>query len=312
MLRHNQYEVPFSPTVPLTWSEIELVRTDVFAPALAGLFPGQPVAVGATWAADTVAVQELTDLDKITKSDIKCTFEKITTLLGRRNAHVRFEGKVTGVGEDGNALHEMSGSYYLDIDAGFLTYLYVKGTHHLLDRNGNPTGKIEGTFVMTRSREPHSKLDDNALRGLTLEPNADNTLLCSSRRGSACVSYPRLAHRRCQRQASRHRRSTWQRLLTLTPATSTPTGAQFKQEIQQWLTKQQAKVFREDKLQTVVGGLEAFAFEAEVAKQRVLLQYYTTRQGNQGATITARMIPGDANALRDLDRIARSIQLRGK
>ena len=178
ILRHNQYEVPFSPNGPLTPGEIELVRTDVFTPALAGLFPARPVAVGESWRADSVAIQELTDLDKIDKADLKCTFEKITTLLGRRNAQVKFEGKAQGIGEDGNALHDIIGSYYLDLDAGFLSYVYVKGTHHLLDKAGNATGKIEGVFVMTRTREPHSReITDDALRGLALEPNADNSLL---------------------------------------------------------------------------------------------------------------------------------------
>src|SRR5262245_29207131 len=44
ILRQNQYEVPFSPDGPLTWSEIDLVRTDVFTPALVGLLPKNPVA----------------------------------------------------------------------------------------------------------------------------------------------------------------------------------------------------------------------------------------------------------------------------
>src|SRR5206468_1886881 len=43
ILRHNQYEVPFCPHGPLMASEIELVRTDVFSPALAGLFPDKAV-----------------------------------------------------------------------------------------------------------------------------------------------------------------------------------------------------------------------------------------------------------------------------
>src|SRR5262249_14582217 len=178
IMRHHQYEVPFCPSGPLTWGELELVRTDVFAPALQGLFPQKPVLVGARWKGDDTAIQELTDLEKIEKADFECTFEKITTLLGHRHAHVQFEGKVQGVGEDGNAVHELRGSYYVDLDASFLSYVYVKGTHHLVDKSGKTTGKIEGTFVMTRSPSPQTKeVGDEALRGITLEPNADNTLL---------------------------------------------------------------------------------------------------------------------------------------
>lgn len=314
VLRHNQYEVPFCPSGPLTPGEIELVRTDVFTPALSGLFPPQAVNVGESWRADSVAIQELTDLDKIDRADLKCTFEKITTLLGRRNALVKFEGKAQGFGEDGHALHEISGSYYLDIDAGFLNYVYVKGVHHLLDKNGNATGKIEGVFVMTRTREPHTRaLTDEALRGLTLEPNAENSLLLFDHPHVGA----RFLHPRNWRIAGLNDKQIGIDeargngiLLTLTAAASTPTAVQFRAETLQWLAKEKARIIREEKIQSLAGGLEAFAFEADIGKDRVLLQYYVTRQGGQGATLTARLLPGDANAQREVERIARSLQLR--
>src|SRR5262245_14477848 len=46
LLRLQNTEIPFSPDGPLTWGEIDLIRTDVFTPALAGLLPGQPVRPG--------------------------------------------------------------------------------------------------------------------------------------------------------------------------------------------------------------------------------------------------------------------------
>src|SRR5581483_10829452 len=58
ILRHKQYEVPFCPSGPLTWGEIELIRTDVFTPALLGLLPSQAVRPGDTWTAAAEAVQE--------------------------------------------------------------------------------------------------------------------------------------------------------------------------------------------------------------------------------------------------------------
>jgi hypothetical protein len=316
ILRHNQYEVPFSPSGPLTWGEIELVRTDVFAPALQGLFPEKPVRVGDRWKADNVAIQELTDLEKIDKADFVCTFEKITTLLGRRNAHVQFEGTVQGVGEDGNALHELRGSYYVDLDANFLTYVYVKGTHHLLDKAGTPTGKIEGTFVMTRTQTPQTKeVGDEALRGLTLEPNDDNTLLLFEHaQVGASFLYPRnwrIAGFNDKQIGIDETRGSGV-LITLSPAAQTPTGAQFYQETRQFLTKQQAKFFREEKSRIIAGGWETFSFDAEVAKERVILQYYTMRQGAHGVTLTARILPADvANVQRDVEKMARSLQLRG-
>jgi len=316
ILRHNQFEVPFCPSGPLTGGEIELVRTDVFSPALAGLFPVGPVKVGDRWRVDNVAAQELTDVEKIAKADIVCTFDKITTLLGRRNAHVNFEGRVDGIGEDGNALHELRGSFYVDLDANFLSYVYVKGVHHLLDKSGKPTGKIEGTFVMTRSPTPAtSELSDKALRGVTLEPTAENTLLLFEHpQVGARFVYPRnwrIASFN-EKQIGIDEKFGSGVLLTLSPAAATPTGAQFMQETQQWLVKQKAHFVRAEKLRSLPGGWEAFGFEAEVAKERVVLQYYVNRQGAHGATLTARLLPKDLAATQvDVERMARSLELRG-
>lgn len=316
ILRHNQYEVPFCPSGPLTWGEIELVRTDVFAPALRGLFPTEPVRPGDTWHADMVAVQELTDLDKIERADFKCTFEKVTTLLGRRNAHVQFEGTVEGIGEDGNARHELRGSYYLDLDAHFMSYLYVKGTHHLLDKSGKATGKIDGSFIMTRAPDSQCKeIADDALRGLALEPTADNSLLLFEHAHTgARFLYPRnwrIAGTNDKQIGVDEKRGSGV-LITLTPARETPNGAQFYQETLGFLDKQQTKLTRVQKPRIVQGSLEMFAFEGEVARQKVMLQYYTTRQGDHGATLTARILPADAAQVQpEVERIARSLQWRG-
>jgi hypothetical protein len=315
ILRHNQYEVPFCPHGPLTIGEMELVRTDVFTPALQGLFPLKAVRVGEQWAADNIAIQELTDLEKIDKANLVCTFEKVVTLLGRRIGHVNFEGKVQGVGDDGIALHELRGSYYVDLDANFLSYVYVKGTHHLLDKNGNATGKIEGSFVMTRSPQPlTNEVSDQALRGLTLEPNAENSLLLFEHPDVGVrFVYPRnwrVAGVNDKQIGIDEKRGSGV-LLTLSSADKTPTGAQFRQETMQYLTKQQVRLFREDALRSLPGGLETFAFEAQVGKDRVNLQYYVTRQGAQGATLMARLLPADlANVQADVERMVRSLQLR--
>lgn len=317
ILRTKQYEVPFCPTTPLLWSEIELVRTDVFVPALQGLLPTQAVRIGDRWRADNIAIQELTDVEKIDHADFTCTLDKVTTLLGRRTAHVNFEGKVRGIGEDGNALHELRGSYYFDLDANFLSYLYVKGTHHLLDKAGNATGKIDGTFVITRAPTPQTReVADEALRGLSLEPNAANSLLLFEHpQVGARFVYPRnwrVAGFNDKQIGIDEGRGSGL-LITLSPATSTPNGVQFSQETQQFLVKQQAKIFRDEKPRAIANGLEAFTIDAEIAKQRVSLQYYTTRQGAQGATIAARLLPADlAQMQRDVEQIARSLQLRAK
>src|SRR5207302_5852533 len=65
VLRHENAEVPFSPDGPLTWGEIDLVRTDVFTPALLGLLSEKAVNLGDRWKASKAAIQELTDMERI-------------------------------------------------------------------------------------------------------------------------------------------------------------------------------------------------------------------------------------------------------
>src|SRR5207245_4747620 len=72
VLRLNHVEVPFSPEGPLMWGEIDLVRTDVFTPALTGLLPDGAVRLGDRWKATNSAVQELTDMERIEEGQVEC------------------------------------------------------------------------------------------------------------------------------------------------------------------------------------------------------------------------------------------------
>src|SRR5262249_10590770 len=76
LLPPTHTEGPFAPDGPLTWGEIDLVRTDVFTPALAGLLPDRPVREGDRWTALTTAVQELTDLEKVEEGSLECRLEQ--------------------------------------------------------------------------------------------------------------------------------------------------------------------------------------------------------------------------------------------
>jgi hypothetical protein len=296
------------------WGEIDLVRTDVFVPALAGLFPPYPVSPGDRWQPDEVAISELTDLEKITRTDLECRFDKVTTLLGRRTAHVSFAGKVDGIGEDGSTTHELKGSFYVDLGANFLSYLYVRGTHHLLAKGGGAAGKIEGTFVLTRDQTPKSaQLSNDALRGLALEPSDDNTqLLYEEPKVGVRVLYPRnwrIAGTNDKQIGIDENRGSGL-LLTLSPAASTPTVTQFRQETLNWLQKEKGKLVREEKARQLEAGLESFLFEVELGKDRVVLQYFVFRQGKFGATMAVRMNPAELRDVQpDVERIARSVRL---
>ena len=85
IMRKVQAKVLFSPDGPLTWGEIDLLRTDIFLPSIAGLLPATPVKPGDRWKVSETAVLELTDMEKITEGDLTCKLEEETILNGRRS-----------------------------------------------------------------------------------------------------------------------------------------------------------------------------------------------------------------------------------
>ena len=121
-----------------------------------------------SWYADLAAVQELTDLEKITGGQLTCVFQETAQFAGRPCARVSFKGTVNGVGEDGPAKHDIDGHLWFDLTSQHLSYLSMTGTQYLLDKDGQPSGgRIEGTFVLTREPAPRTaELSDARLKGL--------------------------------------------------------------------------------------------------------------------------------------------------
>jgi hypothetical protein len=315
LVRLKHTEVPFSPDGPLTWGEIDLVRTDVFTPALAGLLPDKPVRPGERWTATRPAVQELTDMERIDDGQVECRFEQITTLSKRRHARIAFAGTVRGLNEDGPNRQELDGYLFFDLESNHLSYLSLKGTSWLLDKDGKALGRIEGQFVLTRQADVRpSDLNEEALKGVTLEANADNTLLLYDNRDLGVrFLYPRRwrvagVH---ERQIALDETSGSGLLLTLEPPARVPTGEQFLAESRDFLQQQKAKLLQTEpprRVQASPQELEQFALEAEVNGQRVWMNYYIIRQPAGGATLAARLLPVDLPALqKEVERIARSV-----
>jgi hypothetical protein len=314
-LRRGSTEVPFSPDGPLTWGEIDLVRTDVFTPALAGLLPDRPVRPGERWTASQAAVQELTDMERIDEGRVECRLEQVTTLERRRHARVAFAGTVRGTNEDGPGRQQLEGYFFFDLESNHLGYLYLNGRHSLLDKDGKEVGRVEGRFVLTRQVVTRiAELSEEALRGVSLEPNADNTLLLYDH---ADLGVRFLYPRRWRVAGVRGSQVTLDGadgsglLITVDPPARVPTGAQFLAESRGWLEKQKARLLRTEAPEQVQGpALEHFALEADMGGQKFLMDYYVARQAAGGATLAARLLPADLAALRkEVERIARSLAI---
>ena len=93
---HGRHQVrrarsaPFSPDGPLTWGEIDVVRTDVFNPAaIPGLLPTGPVKKGQSWKASAAAIAELTDMEKVESGEIAVEFVGVTEVDRKRVARLK-------------------------------------------------------------------------------------------------------------------------------------------------------------------------------------------------------------------------------
>ncbi len=319
LLRKGTAEVPFSPDGPLTWGELDLVRTDVFTPALAGLLPDRPVRPGDRWDADASAVQELTDFERLDEGKLECRFEEFTTLDRRRYARVAFAGTVRGPGEDGPGRQQIDGYLFFDLESMHLSYLTMKGVHALLDKDGKEVGRVEGQFVLTRqARQKSADLSDEALRGVGLEPDDGNTrllydnpnlglrFLYSRRWRVAAVGGAQVALDGADGSGL---------LLTLDTAQKTPTGAQFLAESRAFLEKQKARVTVASAPRRLEAGppeLEHFALDVHEEKQRLRMEYYLIRTAATGVALAARLPAADAALQKEVEQLARSVVIGAK
>jgi hypothetical protein len=304
--------VPFSPDGPLTWGEIDAVRTDVFLPALLGLLPGKSVSVGDRWSASTMALQELTDLEK-PEGTLECTLERITGSGKKRLARVTFTGTIKGV-NDGPVQHRLQGSFHFDIEGGYLADVTLLGTALMVDEADKEVGKIEGRFVLTRTPEVKAReLSDEAVKTLNSEPDAENTQMLYDNTELGVRFLHSRRWRVAQVMGAQVALATSDGngvLITVDAPEQVPTANAFVEESRGWVEKQKGKVLRpysparlRDK-----PTLDAFALEVELNKQKVWMDYYVTAQSGGGATIAGRMNQdGLAELRREVEKIAKSV-----
>lgn len=313
VLRSGTREVPFSPDGPLTFGEIDLVRTDVFAPALLGLLPTKSLQLNDTWQAANSAVEELTDFERIEQGGLECRLVS----ADNRVAKVAFAGTITGVNEDGPVRQQLDGHFTFDREGSFIASLELTGVKSLLDRDGKTTGKIEGKFKLTREIAGNViELSDEQIRGLTLEPNPINTLLLyEGAVANVRFTYPRRWRVSVEqgRQITLDGPSGNGLLLTVEPPDKVPSPTDFARETQDYIVKQKGRVIRADpplKLRPFPLEIERFGMDIELSNQPARMEYAVIRQQTGGATVAARLAPTDAAALRpEFDQFIKSVQI---
>ncbi|HVK16934.1 MAG TPA: hypothetical protein VM533_08285 [Fimbriiglobus sp.] len=311
-------KAPFSPDGPLTWGEIDVVRTDVFSPALVpGLLPPKPVRPGDRWRLTPAAVVELTDLDPIDSGELMAEFVSVVTISNKRYAKLGVSGSVRGGTEDGTSQQKFEGSGYFDLEAHRLTYLNLKGTREMFGPDGKTvSGRIDGTFVMTRGpAEKTADISEEALRGVDLRPTAANTeLLYDNPDLGVRFHHPR----RWRVGTVQGQQVTLDEpggggvLITVEPASRLPGADKYLAEVRDFLTKQGAAITGADAPRRVSDRprLDRFALEAEVKKEKVRLEYAVVSQPEGGVTVSARLPWADRDELgRDVERVLRTLSI---
>jgi hypothetical protein len=318
VIRSGEKKAPFSPDGPLTWGEIDVVRTDVFAPALVpGLLPPNPVKPGQSWKADAATVSELTELEKVTEGAITVEFVGVARPDGKQLARLKIGGTVRGVNLDGPSRQRLDGTAYFDLDARMLTYLSVRGTHELLDGDGKTVGVVEGQFAMTRG--PVAKmppdLSDAALADLELKPTAESTLLLYDNPDLGVrFLYPRgwrVGAVQGKQLTLDHSRGAGI-LFTVEAPDKVPAAADYLKETLEVLEKQKATAAVADKpvsLRVDPVRLDRFALDATVGMNKLRLEYAVLKQTDGGATVAATLPAEEAELRGEVARIVRSLSV---
>jgi hypothetical protein len=311
MMKKGAHKAPFSPDGPLLWAEIDLLRTDVVVPALAGLLPGNAVSPGDTWRASPAAVAELTDLEEVKEGNLVCTLDKVLASGPRKVAQVSFAGTLSGVNEDGPTRQKLSGRVLVDLTAQCITFLKVDGEHFLLDADGKEAGKVAGTFEFSRIPVTgQAALADAALKGLDLTATPENTRLLHD----TIESGVRFLHHRnwrvvrmAGRQLTLDETDGAGLLLTLDTADGVPTAARYLREALKELQDRGAKIRDRVGPDRIAEGVDRFLIETEIGKDRVTMVYYVIVRDKGAATLAARVpTPHREARLKELDGLARS------
>ena len=313
IVRQGNIEAPFSPDGLLKLGEIDLIRTDVFTPALSGMLPKDAVAPGDSWKGTEAATRELTDLVQITGGELTCRFVKADAV----QAKIAFEGIISGVGENGPTKHELDGFCYFDLKANALSYVSLKGTEHLLDEKGEAKGRVTGTFVLTREMKtaPAGIADTT---NLTLDPDEDNTRLLFEDEELGL----RFAHSRKWKprvDGSQVRLDDLRGngvVITLDPVARVPTLQQFQNEVRTGIERRKGTVTFVSPMNAVQRqptAVESLSIEADIpgekGSQRGILLVAVIRDEAFGATLAATLVTNDrATLAREMERLAASVR----
>ncbi|MGL4421173.1 MAG: hypothetical protein ACRCZF_10950, partial [Gemmataceae bacterium] len=310
----------FSPEGPLTWNELDLIRTDIFSPVLVpGLLIGTAVKPGDQWQMSPAAVRDLTDLEKVDAGLFTTKFAAVVKVNNRDHAKLILAGSVKGVDDLGPGEHRIDGTAYYDLTANFLSYVSFKASHDLLDKTGKVVGRIDGRFTLSRKQGSDEKsLSDESLQQLDTKPGVENTqLLYDNPELGLRFVYPRRWRVGTVqgRQLTVDGPNAGGLLLTLESSEKVPTIEAYRDEAVAFLKRQKATVGTLDAPQRLAekpNQLDRAGFDVDLDGEKLRMEYAVLNQLDGGVVAAARLPRADATLKADFERILKKLTLTKK
>lgn len=157
-----------SPAGPLTYDELELLRSPCDSLAVLALLPEQSVEPGDMWKPSEWALQMLTGMEAVEKSELACKLESVQA----GSAHVTFQGEISGANRGAATTCQVSGSLTYDLAEKCVRRIDWSQTEKASDGTVSPgldvTVKVVCTREPTSTPTPLTNLDVSTL---PLEPD---------------------------------------------------------------------------------------------------------------------------------------------
>jgi hypothetical protein len=164
----------FSPSGPLTYGELELLRIPGDSLALLGLLPDAPVEEDESWKAADWALPLLTGIEAVEKGELTCRIESVSAAEVR----IHFAGDVTGAAVGAASALHIDGEYSYDRRQKIIDRMEWTQTEKRAIGAVSPGLDVVARSKLVRSiAERPLHLTDRDLTDLPLEPNEANRLL---------------------------------------------------------------------------------------------------------------------------------------
>lgn len=164
----------FSPSGPLTYNELDLLRTPGDSLAALALLPEDRVEVGEIWKPAEWVLPLLTGVEAAEKSQLTCKLESIKS----GTAQVTFKGETLGAILGAAASINVEGHYLWDLEQKHLKHLELTQTEKRTIGTVSPGLDVTAKVIVTREviAKP-MRFSDTEIAQIPLEPNDASRLL---------------------------------------------------------------------------------------------------------------------------------------